>query len=127
MRISPTFHVSLLKPAAAPTEERCVDTEDPATQPILVEGEEEYRVRHLLDSRRRAGQLQYLVVWEAFGPEERSRVNATDILDPLLTQEFHRNHPEKPAPRPRGRPRRCQFPRARRRSQGGGLCYGVLP
>ncbi len=91
--------------------------------PFLVDGEEAYRVHELLDSRRRCSTLQYLVDWEGFGPEERSLVNAGDILDPTLTEEFHRTLSEKPAPRPRGRPRRRLLPRAMSRSQGGGLCY----
>ncbi len=99
-RISPTFHISLLKPAGGPrgTSEEGAEPQTPP--PILVDGEEAYRVHELLDSRRRGGVLQYLVDWEGFGPEERSWVNSGDVLDPTLTEEFHRLHPEKPAPRP---------------------------
>ncbi len=129
LRISPTFHVSLLKPATPPTEEERGDSSRPSSQSnavqtsqaIVVEGEEAYHVHQLLDSRRRGGHLQYLVDWEGCSPEERSWVNSRDILDPMLTQEFHCNHPEKPAPRARGRPRRRQHPRAGSRSQGGAL------
>ncbi len=108
-RVSPTFQVSLLKPAHGP---RGVTEEEATSQtalPFLVDGEEVYRVHELLDSRRRGDTLQNLVDWEGFGPEERSWVNSGDILDPTLTEEFHRTHTERPAPRPRGRPR-CRLP-----------------
>ncbi|KAI2650571.1 Transposon Tf2-9 polyprotein [Labeo rohita] len=97
--ISPTFHVSLLKPADGPgemTEEEGAEAQMPP--PILVDGEEAYQVRDLLNSRHRGGVLQYLVDWEGYGPEERSWVNARDILDPTLKEAFHQAHPEKPAP-----------------------------
>ncbi|KAG1956953.1 retrotransposable element [Pimephales promelas] len=119
-RISPTFHVSLLKPAGGPRGEAEGGTASQSPPPILVDGEEAYRVHKLLDSRRRGNVLQYLVDWEGYGPEEQSWVNSRDILDPTLTKEFHRTYPEKPAPRPRGRPRRQLPPRVRSRSQGGG-------
>ncbi len=113
--------MSLLKPAGGPREgEVNEEAETQMPPPILVEGEEAYQVRELLDSRRRGGILQYLIDWEGYGPEERSWVRARDILDPALTEEFHRSHPEKPAPRPRGGPRRRQSPRVRSCSQGGG-------
>ncbi len=101
-RISPTFHVSLLKPAGG---SRGVEDQEEAGDqgafPIIIDGEEVYRVKEVLDSRCRGRVLQYLVDWEGYGPEERSWVNAEEILDPSLTTDFHRAHPNKPARDPR--------------------------
>ncbi|KAL0191914.1 hypothetical protein M9458_010210, partial [Cirrhinus mrigala] len=60
-RTSPTFHVSLLKPAGDPG--RVENLDEAASQgppPVIVDGEEVYRVNTILDSRCRRGQLQYL-------------------------------------------------------------------
>ncbi|KAL0162424.1 hypothetical protein M9458_041820 [Cirrhinus mrigala] len=120
-RISPTFHVSLLKPAGAPDGERDQDeAAETETPPLIIDGEEAYRVHEILDSRRRGRVMQYLVDWEGYGPEERSWVNAQDILDPSLIEDFHQRNPGRPAPRPRGRPRRRQGPRLGSCSQEGG-------
>ncbi|KAL0173996.1 hypothetical protein M9458_029964, partial [Cirrhinus mrigala] len=105
-RISPTFHVSLLKPAGRPEEREILDeTALQRPAPLIIDGEEAYRVNTILDSRCRNGRLQYLVDWEDYGPEERSWVPAEDILEPSLTADFHSTHPDRPGPRGRGRPR----------------------
>ncbi|KAI4902358.1 hypothetical protein NFI96_006631, partial [Prochilodus magdalenae] len=103
-RMCTSFHVSLLKPVVPGP----LDELSPADTPplsVMVEGTPVYAVRRLLDSRRRGWTLQYLVDWDGYGPEEQSWVPTTDVLDPALVAEFHRSHPSRPAPRPRGRPR----------------------
>ncbi|XP_058236233.1 uncharacterized protein LOC131346678 [Hemibagrus wyckioides] len=106
-RISPTFHVSLLKPIHEPQTFSPTITEPPP--PLDIDGSLAYQVCTILDSRCRCGRLQYLVDWEGYGPEERCWVNAQDILDPSFTEEFHLNILNRPAPCPRGRPH-CQTP-----------------
>lgn len=103
MHISPSFHVSLLKPVIwGPLDKGEADPS--ALVAVEVEGSPAYRVRSLLDSRKRGGKIQYLVDWEGFGPKEQSWVLGSDILNSKLIREFHRSRPDHPAPRRPGRP-----------------------
>ncbi len=105
--IQNSFHVSLLKPyhsPVSPSTEPGLSEEPPLLQ--ILEDRAIYEVKEILDSQRRGGQLEYLVDWEGYGPEERSWVPRNDILDPALLNEFHSTYPDQPAPRGRGRPPR---------------------
>ncbi|KAL0168628.1 hypothetical protein M9458_036850, partial [Cirrhinus mrigala] len=103
-RIHPTFHVSLLKPFfPSATETPGAEAEPPP--PEVLDQPSIYTVHQISDSRRQGGHLEYLIDWEGYGPEELSWVPRDDVLDPNLLADFHRDHPDRPAPRGRGCPR----------------------
>uniref|UniRef100_A0A8C5M5Y3 Chromo domain-containing protein n=1 Tax=Leptobrachium leishanense TaxID=445787 RepID=A0A8C5M5Y3_9ANUR len=92
LRIPNSFHTSLLKPLV------CNRYTTPVNQPppVQVQGQEEYEVQALIDSRWSRGGLQYLVHWKGYGPEERSWVAASDVHAPGLVSAYHRHFPSHP-------------------------------
>lgn len=95
MHVSPTFHVSLLRPVIPGP--RSAPTDPPGS--VTVNGAPAYQ---LPNSRRNVGRLQYLVDWEGYGPKEQCWVPVADILDPSLVADFHRSHPGRPERRGAG-------------------------
>uniref|UniRef100_A0A803K8U7 Integrase catalytic domain-containing protein n=1 Tax=Xenopus tropicalis TaxID=8364 RepID=A0A803K8U7_XENTR len=89
LKISNTFHVSLLKPA------RVVRQHSPPP-PVLVDGQSEYEIQKIIDSRLSRGGLQFLIHWKGYGPEERSWISATNVKADRLIRQFYAKHPEKP-------------------------------
>jgi hypothetical protein len=86
-----TFPVSLLNPASSNSLPGQVV---PPPLPVIVDGEEEWEVEELLDSRRRRGRLQYLVKWggdstPTWEPEEY-------LEDVAAVDDFHCKYPDKP-------------------------------
>jgi hypothetical protein len=68
MPIHPVFHVSLLEPYKV---SRFAGRMQARPPPMEVEGELEYEVKEIVDSKAVRGKLQYHVEWVGYGPEER--------------------------------------------------------
>ena len=105
-QIHPVFHVVKLLPA--PNDPIPGRHPPPPPEPEIIDGELEYEVEAVLDSRLRRRKLQFLVSWKGYGYEEHSWVNVEDIHAPQLVSDFYCNHP--------GAPRKIQA-----------ICFGTLP
>ena len=92
-RIHPVFHVVKLMLAPVDPVGRHVR---PPPPPTVVGGEEHYEVQLILDSRLRAGRLEFLVSWKGYGYEENSWVSERDVSAPQLILRFYRDNPGAP-------------------------------
>jgi hypothetical protein len=92
--IHPVFHIDLLTPY------RETITHGPNYQrpvPELVDGEEEYSVEKILDSRKfgRRRRLQYLVKWEGYPDSDNMWVDKDDVFADDKVREFKTSNPAK--------------------------------
>src|ERR1700678_4050326 len=65
----------------------------PPPLPELVDGEEEWIVEEILDSKVINRKLRYLVKWEGFGIKHNSWKPWDDVHAPDLIADFYRKHP----------------------------------
>ena len=94
IKIHPVINVSRVRPHTASTipEQRAE-----APPPVQIEGELEYHVEEVLDSRLRRNQLQYLVKWQGYTEENNTwepAANLEHATDAIAA--FHRTHPAAP-------------------------------
>jgi hypothetical protein len=92
--IHPVFHIDLLTPYKetimhGPNYQRLV--------PDLVDGEEEYSIEKILDSRKfgRRRCLQYLVKWEGYPDSDNMWVDKDDIFADDKVWDFQKSNPAK--------------------------------
>src|SRR5258708_5129230 len=64
--------------------------------PITVEGEEEYEVKEILDSRFRWGKLWYLIKFIRWSHSDNMWLPHTEVHTPAGVEEFHLQHPNAP-------------------------------
>ena len=100
--VHPVFHVSQLEPHHPNS---FTDRIQPPPPPIVIDGETEYEISEILDSkidnRRRTCKLLYLVRWSGYEgtDEETSWVLASELDHALdAVSDFHLRYPSKPGP-----------------------------
>src|SRR5215510_6550572 len=93
-RLHPVFNV--VKLSLAPEDPFPGRKLPPPPPPELVEGEEEWEVEEILDSRLLRKKLKFLVKWKGFGREHNSWENAADVFAPELVKAFYNRHPGAP-------------------------------
>ena len=100
-RIHPVFHVSQLEPV---TPNSIPNRIQPPPPPIEVDGEEEYNVAEVLDSkidkRYRRCPLRYYIRWAGYEgtDDEFAWVAADELHADELVPAFHARYPHKPGP-----------------------------
>jgi hypothetical protein len=82
------FHASLLTPYQETLEHGANFLELP---PEMTEGEEEYEVERIINSRRygKGKKLQFLVHWKGYSIAHNSWEDATDVHAPELVKEYY--------------------------------------
>jgi Chromo (CHRromatin Organisation MOdifier) domain len=87
-RVHNVFHASLLTPYKEMEEHGDNFAQPP---PELIEGQEEYEVEQIMNSRwlGRAQKLQYLLRWKGYSRAHDSWQDATEVHTPELIKEYH--------------------------------------
>jgi hypothetical protein len=91
--IHPVFHINLL----TPYKERIMHGPNfTRPTPELIDGEEEYSIEKILDSRHfgRRRRLQYLVKWEGYPDAENMWVDKDDVFADDKVREFKASNPD---------------------------------
>ena len=90
-QLHPVFNVVKLTPAPVDSiEGRCPH---PPPLPEIIDGEEEWVVEEILDSKMMNRKLHYLVKWEGFRVEHNSWEPWDNIHAPERIMDFHCRHP----------------------------------
>jgi len=75
--------------------------------PEIVEGEPEYEVKEVLDSKIRGRKVWYFVDWVGYRPEERTWEPADHLSHAEdAVAAYHLRHPQRPSPADIMNPRR---------------------
>jgi len=90
-QLHPVFNIVKLTPAPDdPIPGRKLTDHPP---PIVIDGEPEWEVEEILNSRWHRRRFQYLVKWKGYSREHNSWESASEVFAPELTAEFHRKYP----------------------------------
>ena len=88
---------NVIKLTAAPSDPIPGHCASPPLLLELIDGEEEFEVEQILNSRNFQRWLEYLVCWKGYGIEENQWIPACDAVNALeLIAEFYRHNPAAP-------------------------------
>ena len=90
-QLHPVFNIVKLTPAPDDPIMGCKTEDYPP--PIVIDGEVEWEVEEILDSRWHWRRFQYLIKWKGYGCEHNSWESASEVSAPELIAEFHHKHP----------------------------------
>ena len=93
-RLHPVFNVVKLSPIP----EDPIPRQHPLPPPLpeIIDGEEEWVMEEILDSKVINQKLRYLVKWEGYGIEHNYWEPQENVHAPDLVTEFHWKHPGAP-------------------------------
>ena len=86
-KIHPVFHAKLLHPYKE-TEEHGINFQEPP--PDLVDGEPEWEIESILDSRWRKKREQFLICWKGYSSTHNSWEPQENVHAPQLLEEYKR-------------------------------------
>ena len=96
MAVHPVFHVQLL---SKHQQNRIPGRVQPPAPPVVVDGEEEWEVEKVLDSRVFRRQFQYKIKWKDYGDHHNSWQPLSDVANATeAIAEFHKAYPSAPRP-----------------------------
>jgi len=93
-QLHPVFNV--VKLSSAPEDPILGRRPQAPLPPIVVDGEEEWEVEEILDSRWHQRRFQFLVKWKGFSREHNSWETASDVKAPDLIAEYYWKHSAAP-------------------------------
>ena len=95
IQVHHVWHTSELEPAATDPYPGQVVAPPP---PVVIDGDEEWEVEKVLESRIRHGKLQYLVTWTGYNQPDWQ--DARIVNSPQGINTFHARYPDSPGPIP---------------------------
>ncbi|KIN98762.1 hypothetical protein M404DRAFT_31083 [Pisolithus tinctorius Marx 270] len=94
LKIHPVVNVSRVKPYKGPLEGQTVTCPGPV---VGHEGDEEFEVDYVADSRLKRNRLEYLVHWKGYHDEDRTWEPESALKSaPGAVRDFHRRNPSAP-------------------------------
>ena len=95
MTIHNTFHISLLEPYEDNNFPSQIQTPPP---PIEIDGEPEYELEEIIDSRFHRDKLQFRAKWTGYSPEHDKTWYPAENFEiaSIVIEQFHSRYPRKP-------------------------------